>query len=165
MKKLFIVFISCCLLGHGGAALAQDAGTQDYQGQIFPAQKDYQPMFRQMFPEFTGRFTPTVEEARRADALSRAYLQSYDGPSAYYKNNIPRILESLDGYGRQYFGFVDQEGNRVIWINYFLNDPEEKFDGWRDDIMLVLDGGYRYFNVKVNLTTGECYGLRINGVA
>ena len=58
---------------------------------------------------------------------------------------------------------INQEGEKEIWINFFCNEWES--DGWKNDLMIVLDGGNCYFNLKVNLTNKTYSELIINGYA
>jgi hypothetical protein len=58
---------------------------------------------------------------------------------------------------------INQEGEKEIWINFFCNEWESV--GWKTDLMIVLDGGNCYFNLKVNLTNKTYSELIINGYA
>ena len=69
----------------------------------------------------------------------------------------------LKGKKRQYIPVINQEGEKEIWINFFCNEWES--DGWKNDLMIVLDGGNCYFNLKVNLTNKTYSELIINGYA
>ena len=69
----------------------------------------------------------------------------------------------LKRYKRQYVTVLNESGEKEVWINFFCSH-NENFD-WEKELVIVADGGNCYFNLKVNLTTGEFYDLRINGVA
>lgn len=67
------------------------------------------------------------------------------------------------GFKRQYVSVINDKGQKEIWINFFCDDWES--ENWKSDIMVVLDGGNCYFNLKVNLETKTYSDLSINGYA
>jgi len=69
----------------------------------------------------------------------------------------------LDGYLRQYIPITNELGEKEVWINFFCDDWNS--DVWKSGIIIVLDGGNCYFNLKVNLTKKTYYELSINGYA
>lgn len=69
---------------------------------------------------------------------------------------------SLRGKKRQYVPVINKNGEKEVWINFFCGTHHDK---WRDDIVVVFDGGNCYFNVKINLAQVEYYDLIINGHA
>lgn len=69
----------------------------------------------------------------------------------------------LKNYKRQYVPVINQNGEKVIWINFFCQDF--KHSDWRKEILIVDDGGNCYFNIKINLTTKKYSDLQINGNA
>jgi len=79
-----------------------------------------------------------------------------------YKLDKNNFIIELGRYKRQYLATVNSKGEKEVWINCFCGE-------WgnidRKRIFEVEDGGNCYFNLKVNLTTGQYYELMVNGDA
>lgn len=131
---------------------------ENFTGVIFPADVDISYLFRDY-----GRWEPDQSQVFTAESLVREYLQQLAGNAATIQRDarIKKVYEELNRYKRQYFGLIDKQGDKIIWINFFL--PE--FSDWKEKIVDVMDGGASFFNIKVNLKTGKCFNLYINGEA
>lgn len=71
-------------------------------------------------------------------------------------------LINLKNYKRQYVVVMNDYGEKVVWINCFCGD----FDfNWKKTVIIVMDGGNCFFNLRINLTKGEYYLLMVNGQA
>lgn len=68
----------------------------------------------------------------------------------------------LNKFQRQYWPVINENGEKVVWINFFCSDNESIST---DTIVMVLDGGNCYFNIKINLTNKTYSELSINGYA
>ena len=68
-----------------------------------------------------------------------------------------RMIE-LQNYKRQYIPVKDEKGNKYIWVNCFCDDFGID---WRNEIVLVMDGGDCYFNFYINLSEKKI--LRFQG--
>lgn len=68
----------------------------------------------------------------------------------------------LNKLKRQYWPIINKKGEKVVWINFFCSDNEPIPT---DNIVIVMDGGNCYFNIKINLTNKTYSELRINGYA
>lgn len=66
----------------------------------------------------------------------------------------------LKGFKRQYIPIINDEGQKIVLINFFCDALEE--EDWKTKIIQVEDGGNCYYNLKVNVTTKEYYELEIN---
>jgi hypothetical protein len=71
------------------------------------------------------------------------------------------IDRKLKKYCRQYVGFVNSKGERVIWINLFWN--KDLIDDAAKDIIRVNDGCSYYWNVGVNIDRKLICDLQVNG--
>lgn len=72
-------------------------------------------------------------------------------------------IAALNGYKRQFVPVVNARGEKEVWVNCFCSKPNS--EQWREEIVVVDDGGSCYFNVKINLTTQSSYDLAVNGEA
>jgi hypothetical protein len=79
-----------------------------------------------------------------------------------YKHNQKNFIIDLTRYKRQYVAIINSKGEKEVWINCFCRTGSQD---WKKNIISVLDGGNCYFNLKVNLTTGQYYELMVNGDA
>ncbi|QHT65901.1 hypothetical protein GXP67_04070 [Rhodocytophaga rosea] len=69
---------------------------------------------------------------------------------------------NLNRYKRQYIAFLNEKGEKEVWINCFCGDIDRN---WQNEIIFVRNGGNCFFNLKVNLNRGKYYELRVNGEA
>jgi hypothetical protein len=83
-----------------------------------------------------------------------------------YNATMPKELHSpyiidmkMYNYKRQYVAVLNSKGEKEVWINCFC---EAEGYEWKNQIMIVADGGNCYFNLKVNLRTKTCYELSVN---
>jgi len=79
-----------------------------------------------------------------------------------YNYSKMNFVIDLKRYKRQYIPMINNSGEKVVWINCFCNTWDKN---WKNDLIIVMDGGNCYFNLKINLTTGKYYDLMVNGEA
>lgn len=109
-----------------------------------------------------GRFTPEDADIALAEKLMQkkiAYLNRYHENQ---EGKVPIIDEHLSKFERQYVGFTDIHGYRIIYINAIWDAKLAKGNRLGRDIVRTTGGGPYYWNVKVNLDTEKVYGLSVN---
>lgn len=79
-----------------------------------------------------------------------------------YNLDKSRFIINLSQYKRQLVPVLNAKGEKEVWVNCFCEDD---FDGRKEEIVCVEDGGKCFFNVKINLTKKAWYDLRVNGKA
>jgi hypothetical protein len=79
-----------------------------------------------------------------------------------YKLDKKNFIIDLTRYKRQYMATINSKGEKEIWINCFCGQWDKRS---RTSPVIVMDGGNCYFNLKINLTTGQYYELMVNGDA
>ena len=84
----------------------------------------------------------------------------YDYTKDLSKQGIFKV--NVAEYGRQYIPAINQDGDKIIWINLFCQDFESIPI---DSLILVMDGGKCYFRITVNLNTLTYSNLVFNGFA
>jgi hypothetical protein len=119
------------------------------------------------------KFTPTKDEIVLAEQILKDQIVKANQRRVNQFGRKQYIHRNINKYFRQYAGFINENGDRVIHINLYW-DKYTVFDrlkGYWDerldftsDYAVVLDGGSRYWNVNVNLTTKSLYNLWVNGV-
>lgn len=78
------------------------------------------------------------------------------------KNDKKSFIIDLTRYKRQYIAVTNKNGEKEVWVNCFCDFRDKN---WKENIVIVMDGGNCYFNLKMNLTTGKFYELMVNGEA
>ena len=70
------------------------------------------------------------------------------------------LIEDLSYYKRQYVPTKNEDGEKIVWVNSFCSA-----DGWdwQNEVLGVDDGGNCYFDLIINLSTGDCYDIQVNG--
>jgi hypothetical protein len=108
------------------------------------------------------KFTPKNNEIIKAKELSIGYIDSLE------KNREKQYVKILNhkhkSYYRQYVGYIDNKGDRIILINAFCEPFNEKRD-LKTDWVFILDGGSCFYQIKINLSTLKCFDFFVNGVA
>ncbi|ANQ51590.1 hypothetical protein MY04_4248 [Flammeovirga sp. MY04] len=152
--KLIITTIASLIYLLTSTAPGQETQTNDHikhykKGNIncviFPSNYIYE--YYTFLNTTNQRFTPTIDEVKKAEA----YLEE-----KFY-------LEYLLKYRRQYFGYIDKQGNKILYINCFWSENSFHHKEWKETIVVVDDGGDHYWQIKFNLKTGGFFDLSVNG--
>lgn len=118
-------------------------------------------------PPKEQRFTPTIEEIDELESKLRELFKSSG-------NNFSKPHKKLKKYVRQYIGFLNENGDRIVylsarWNGYSLFERikgySEPTDSWKEDWITTFDGGNKYWQIKYNLDKGEFFDHMVNGVA
>jgi hypothetical protein len=111
---------------------------------------------------FLTAYTPTTSEV---DSMEMALYQYLKRMRRKLKSNPCQInvYKNFKNYRRQYFGFKNDSGEKLLFINsYNPKDSSFTFD-WLNTQVIVFDGGSTYWNVHYNYTKKGFYNLSING--
>ena len=71
--------------------------------------------------------------------------------------------ESEITFRRQYVPVILDNGEKAVWINFLCGSNH--FEDWKENLVIVSDGGPCFFQLKVNLNRKEFYDYRYNGIA
>lgn len=110
------------------------------------------------------RFTPTRQDIDKAEFALLTDLKTLN-KDLINQTSTPVIHKNLKKYKRQYFGYIDQNGDRILLINCFWSRDIDLSERWLKDRIVVLDGGSYYWSVKFNLDKKQLFDLDINGYA
>ncbi len=108
------------------------------------------------------RYTPTAEDVKRVETIlssNEEYLKQHQLDKS--KGN-PIIYKNLRKYIRQYVGFIDKSGDRILWINLIYRKDLD-LDKVSKDLVVVYDGGSYYWSICINVTKGNLYDMKVNG--
>lgn len=160
VKKYLTVFFTsmafwCVGQVASDSTIAKHVLTKKSDIAIFPANS------RELF-DGGERFTPSraeVDKAEHALTVQLAKLNA-DRQNQYV---TPVIDKNLSKYRRQYFGYMDKKGNKILFINCFWKRDKEGELLWLKERIRVLDGGSYYWNVKYDVGEDGLFDLEVNG--
>lgn len=158
MKKLIIT--SVLLLMFIASIIAQEPvynKGKNYRGLVF----DSSFFVMKSIQNQIGRFTPSINEVENAEKILKTNISLINSKKINQGDGCPVIDRKLKKYFRQYIGFINERGEKVIWINLFWN--KNLLEKAKVDIIGVNDGCSYYWDVQVNLNTKELTNLDING--
>jgi len=101
-------------------------------------------------------WTPTNDDIGVLENALPTYLKSHSPQSGTAVN--------LANYRRQYFGCT-KNGRKVVFVNAFCGNADERHKGWRNRIVFVKDGGECCFQVIYDVEKGNFSSLHYNGYA
>lgn len=107
-----------------------------------------------------GRFTPEDIDIAKAEKLMQKKIAYLNRNHENQEGMCPVIDEHLTKYTRQYVGFTDIHGAKIIWINGVWDDKVQR--QLAHDIVRTAGGCGHYWSLKVNLDTEKVYGLEVN---
>jgi hypothetical protein len=137
--------------------LAYHIKSKEYEGYVFYAEY-YTLLFSQ-----NNRFTPNKDEIVDAELLIKSQIKHLNSNKTNQVKGCPIIHKRLKKYKRQYIGYIDESGDKIIWVNCIWY--KELSDNWYKELQIVLDGCSYFWNIKINLTTKEVFELNVNGIA
>jgi hypothetical protein len=168
MKHAFLITIvftltSCSLLAQN----AEFVKGKGYTGYIFPKEHSIWG-----FPPEQNRYTPSSEDIAQAekilqDSIETDYVKS--NQQAYRK--LPINKRTLKNYLRQYVGYITDNNEIIIWINflhkreYCDEDKPKDADKIDNEIIMVLDGSYYFWHISINISTKELSDMQVNGIS
>ena len=154
MKYIIILFLTSFYYVKA-QNVAEHFKTKQFEVAIFP-ESSYEIMQGK-------RFTPTKEEIFEAEKALKSKLKEANR-NLENQYNSPIIHRNLKKYKRQYFGYINGNGEKVLYINSLWSKPiKEK--RWLNQLIIVSDGGSHYWNIEYNLETDELIKLSVNGKA
>jgi len=104
---------------------------------------------------------PTQEELDGADRLLTTCLPTLTSVSDEAEQ-VPKIVATLDQYRRQVVAFRGEQGQRMLWLNLFIDRAGDRHPKWRSEYVSVRGGGSQYFSILVDVDAQRCSALWIN---
>ncbi len=134
--------------------------TDEYEGVIFCANCP-----ENLKDDKAYRWSPTEEDIALAEKLIKKYIVRSVEKKHRMLNQIstPIVHQNFDKYYRQYLGYIDKRGRKILYVNCFWKDKENQFPGWKRKYVKVLDGGSYYWQINVNLKKKKCFDYSVNG--
>jgi hypothetical protein len=119
---------------------------------ILKFDKSFYWIFKNVKPAFL-----TVKEVGLIGKLLEAAIGEHNQK---IKNNNFSI-RPLANYKMQFVPAINIKGEKEVWVNCFC----EADQNWRNEIVIVEDGGNCFFNLKINLTNKTYSRISVNGYA
>ncbi len=144
-----------------------------FRGTIFKSTYPGDKLFIQP-ADTLNRFTPTKADIELAETILKTQIESLNNRHINQFRKGQYIDKNLNKYFRQYIGFINEQGDSTIYLNFHWDrfTFTDRIKGYWDDRLkytsdfsIVFDGGSRYWSVSVNLNTKKLFGLSVNGVA
>ena len=155
MKYIILLFLSSFFIH--AQNVAEHFKTKQFEVAIFP-ESSYEIMPGK-------RFTPTKEEVFEAEKALKSKLKEANR-NLENQFNSSIIHKNLKNHKRQYFGYINEKGEKILHINSLWSKSIKKHHWhWLNEIIMVSDGGSHYWNIEYNLETEELENLKVNGYA
>lgn len=110
-----------------------------------------------------GRYTPSDDDIYLVENIIKNSIEKANVDLLNQGEGCPIIHKRLKKYTRQYFGFENTKGEKIIYVNFVWKDKKDK--RLSKDIVIVKDGCSYYWSIKVNISQAILYDLQINGRA
>lgn len=130
---------------------------KNYKGYIFP--KDYKNEY--YVDEISTPFTPSKHDVIIAEAILKKGIKDINKNRINQGGDCPYIDKKLCKYNRQYFGKIDKNGHKILFINFIWMKSTPEY--WNKEIVKLYDGCSHYWNVKIDLEHKKLFDLKING--
>lgn len=159
MKKNVLIVIlifklSANLYGQNGALFCKGKG---YQGYVF----DTSYFVLKSVKQQQGKINLSCDEVKIAEEVLNKELLNFNKDKINQSQRCPDINKNLHKYCRQYFGFINTNGEKIVWINLFWNRAFKKMAKY--ELVNVNDGCSYYWNIEVNISAKTISNLQING--
>ena len=164
MKTLTTILIFVCTCAIGQRAESVDThpvsvNGDNYKGTIFP--ENYELPI--LDDTDKGRFTPTKAEVRIFEKELKPRIKTINRKSPNQgKNYGPVIHKKLRKYTRQYAGFINEKGQRILHVSFNWKRTDQVAN---EVFILALDAGSYHWTIRYNLDTDEFYHFMVNGIA
>ncbi len=142
-----LLVISVHLIALCCSVCAQESAIRVRHGYILPANKDLiiigDPSWE--------RWQPTENDIDLVETLLQQELKA---------KRKELELKKPSRYQRQYIGYINESGERIVWVNELCGShPIDQLD---KEPVIVFEGGPCYWNARVNIERKMVFGLGAN---
>ena len=158
MKNSFILFL--ILISSGAFAQGIHVKGRNFEGYFFP--KESQILIN--VPNEKCRYTPDSSDIFKTEKYIRDSIKYIIRMIKKQPDMRGRCVTKtiLKKYCRQYFGFLNTNNERILWINFVRYTKDELPRFSKEDVW-VLDGGSDQWSLIINIDTGEVLEMKIDG--
>lgn len=156
MRNIILIMFAIYALS-SMSAKAQDYVKGDcYEGYIFNANNKHYSTDKSL-----KRFKPSKADIISVEKALKKNIKQINKLRPNQGKGCPNIHRKLHKYNRQYIGYINDKGLKVIWMNFIWK--EDCPDYWKEEIVDILDGCSYYWSIKVELKSMEFSEFRVNG--
>jgi hypothetical protein len=103
----------------------------------------------------------SIKDLENINKILHMAVENYnDNAKLSWENKI-----DLNNYKRQYIAIINRRQEKEVFINCFNDKHIEDSGYWKNEYIIVFDGGNNFFNVKINITKMTYYDFQTNGYA
>ncbi|MEG0850270.1 MAG: hypothetical protein RSH24_10430 [Flavobacterium sp.] len=120
------------------------------------------------------RFSPSLEEIKNAEKILRKNIRKTNSKKINQGNGCPIIHKNLNIYRRQYWGYYNEQNEKIIYVTFNKNKlniiekikgfQKSESDNWKKEKEIWFDGCSGHWEIKINLKTEELFEFGINGI-
>jgi hypothetical protein len=159
MMKYFIVVCLLTILNFGVENTSTCIKGPTFKGYIF--HKNNTAFLS--IPDQKEKFTPSDHEIRLLEKSLLSNIDSLNRDKVNQGRNCPVINKNLKKYVRQYFGFINNKGEKIIFINFVWS----KFDSsliekLGNEYVEINDGCSRFWSIRYNFSQDRFFDLMVN---
>lgn len=171
MKKLLLLFLTLSFR----VVFTQNIElieSRNFKGAIFPETYN---VLGDSDTAIEKRFTPTKDEILELEKELKKQIKHINKNKPNQgKHYGPIIHKRLKKYNRQYIGYINQQGQRIIIVNCIWNGFSlwesirgwsKPDDSWKTEWQTWFDGGSRYWNITYIMDKNEFVNFWVNGVS
>ncbi|MBO4741366.1 MAG: hypothetical protein J5605_06950 [Bacteroidales bacterium] len=108
-----------------------------------------------------GRFTLSTEDIAILEKLLQKKIAKLNHSHNHQASMDCQLIdEHLEKYKRQYIGFINYDGDKVVWVNFVRDSRFDKLLIY--EIPNIKGGCSNFFSVKVNMDHRIVYDLEVN---
>lgn len=111
-------------------------------------------------------YNELVAQGAKMRAMQKALKQNpLDSKKMDAIKNDPlmqNVINNPGKYYKQFITVINSKGEKEVWVECLCKVSDQS---WRKEPIIVEDGGYCYFHIKINLTTGLVSDFGINSNA
>jgi hypothetical protein len=101
-----------------------------FEGYVFPKENILETSWIP-FTNLKERLTPTPEEIIYEENVLKDQIKGFNQKSLTNQGRgCPIIHRNLKRYKRQYFGYLNSEGEKIIWINLIWDSNKRNLQSW-----------------------------------
>jgi hypothetical protein len=157
---LILQLLFSCIFKNSNSQHYYQVNKSDYQGIVFSGKN----VSYNIFESHNDFFYPKIEQISIAEKLIKMNIGKMNIDKLNQYDNCPVIHKNLKKYARQYIGFINEKGEKVVWINFIWKKYNSHITDMMDKEIIYFHDGCSYFwNIKVNIDKNQVYDLKING--
>ncbi len=132
---------------------------KNYKGVIFFEGNKLRPQ------DTVSRWTPSNIEIAELENQLLSFMHKQSKKAIINQGgNCPIIHQNLNKYIRQYAGYFSPKHEKIIYVNCFWYDEDDRFSkGWENKLIEVFDGCSYYWQIRYNLKRQKLFGFSVNG--